>query len=68
MYIFGKIIFRRHNRVGVEINDGRIYHVIDMDVDHCSFESGEIVKAKVINEQLSEVQIIGTMDDGKKLF
>jgi hypothetical protein len=66
MNIFGKIVYRRHNRVGVVTTAGRVYYVIDMDVANCPYDRGEEIEAEIIDEHLSTVRIISAVKKKKR--
>ena len=56
--IYGKIIFRRRGRVGVEDSAGRVFYLKDMDVSNCPFENGTSVVAELIDDYKSLVCIM----------
>lgn len=57
--IHGKIIHRRHGRLGIMDYSGRVYYIENTDLTNCPYESGTIVSAEIIDENLSMARIIG---------
>lgn len=57
--IRGKIIYRRHGRLGIMDFSGRVYYIENTDLTNCPYESGTIVSAEIIDENMSIARIIG---------
>jgi hypothetical protein len=50
MIVEGKFIIMRRNRLGVLCNNGVVYSIVDINPNNCSYQHGDKVKCKLIDE------------------